>query len=155
MHKIIATLFFLSLWPASESNAGDHSRQLEMELARDAGGYAMSVTNISKRTIALPDIALGIPEEIGYWLFLYDPATGDLQHAWHTVLRLPGKKSILPTVMLPPGGSISQSFTSDEILSYFNLPEGCFYLVALYRKRNQDGLVASMPSNAILECTGE
>lgn len=115
------------------------------------GGVSISIENVSGQRVPVTQIDLGGEVYSGVSLFLYDPVNKKLQQAFSTSFPAHGnrKKSIR---ILEPGAVVERVFAKDDIENYFFYMPDCYYLVALYRRRDGSSIISSAASNTLKVC---
>ena len=126
--------------------------RVQAQLARDGDHIVMAFRNISEGPICMADIRFADSDRSGMWVYLYDPATRDLQASFALVYWAPDV--VAECRWVKPGESRTGRFRIQHVLRYFSRVPECFYLVTVYRKRSESGLVASKPSEPVRICTG-
>lgn len=152
---IVALL--LLLWFARSLGATEPGQSAELSLEfRNVGEYyTVAARNVSGRTVSLPKMYLANPEKTGYWLFLYNPRTKEIEYAWSSGIGSPKMlSSDLERFPVKPGMVVRQKFDVPYIHGLFqNFSErGCYYLLVKYRKRYGAELIESPPSAPVRVC---
>lgn len=127
---------------------------IRASIAEEGDRYRLTFTNISDRTIELPDVYLSGSHRGGYWLFLYDPKEKKIQQGGASVHIAPGMEA-LPRRPVRPGQKVEKEIDKKYLLEYFMYLPKCYYLVVQYRWPNHPEVGFSKPSNALYQCGDE
>lgn len=146
---LVATLVAAAC--ARPSPPGEEYR-VQARLARDGDHIVMAFRNISKSPICMADIRFSDSDRSGMFVYLYDPVARDLQASFALVYWAPD--AVAECRWVKPGESRTGRFRIQHVLRYFSRVPECFYLVTVYRKRSESGLVASKPSEPVRICKG-
>lgn len=111
--------------------------KIAVELRKTTDGFLYSVKNVSSEDVSVPKIFLTKPEETGYWIFLYDPSTKEIEYAWSSGVGSPEMMiRAIPHETLKAGEVIEATYSEGYIRSIFQgFSSGkCFYLMGKYKK---------------------
>lgn len=147
-HAEAVVLLVLAMLPASSV-----AQVLNAKLERRGNQITYSITNKSSEVFAVNEVNFVNFAKSGHGVFLYDPATKQVQIGWGTVMQSPAMRVAKPSVVaLKPGAAYEQRYPLSHLTRLFIKVPRCFYLVAVYRYPKDAGSKANAVSNAIHIC---
>lgn len=157
MMRLIFIMFLglIGLSCSLEAKERGQTAQLSLDLQKAGGHYTVTAKNISGKNLSLPKMYLASPEKTGYWLFLYNPRTKEIEYAWSSGIGSPRMlASELERFPLKPNAVVQESYDEAYIHRLFqNFSErGCYYLLVKYRKRYGTEVIESPTSAPVRVC---
>jgi hypothetical protein len=144
-------LFFLiAIIGFSHAREINDEPQVLISLKRTSTHDEIKIKNISKKSLTLGPVYFSDSEESGYWLFLYDIDKKAIEKGWATTQ--PTRSRAPSYQKTPPMGEISVKYQKGELVGYFFEEPKCYYLIVVYRKKQEGKTVFSRPSNPLLKC---
>jgi len=140
--------------PSFSDSAQKAEPTISASITEKGDQYRLTFTNISDRTLDLPDVYVSGSHRGGYWLFLYDPKEKKIQQGGASVHIAPGMEA-LPRKPVWPGQKVEKEIEKKYLLEYFMYLPKCYFLVVQYRWPDHPEVGFSMPSKALYQCGNE